>query len=217
MTNSFVGWMISVTPEVTITKDGLSVTQKQPILVKYPKVGPIYLIDTTKSLEQLAKDESGALVVVGREDIIVKNRGEKGELRIFSLKKVMEKIGTTKQPVVINKLMMKAIAARLRDMLTPVIVLVAFPFFFIWKLVAVLFYSVIGLVLNLFKKEKLAYGSLFTLCCFAITPVTIIEWMSISIPDLNFDLRFVLTFGLTIGYLAFGMFVAPRAHPKPQV
>ena len=99
---------------------------------------------------------------------------------------------------------------RFQALLVPVVLVFLAPLFFVWKLLIALFYSLIALLLNRFRKEKFRYGSLFTLACFAISPVTIFQAANVSIPEISFDLNFYFSFALTVLYLVYGMFVASR-------
>ena len=209
LAGSFSDWLIEVTPEMTLTQTGLNVNVEEPYLVKHTTLGPLYVIDTQKSSEALQEDESGAVFLIGKEEIIFRNR-DRNETRIFSLKEGMEKVREASRPVQITKNIMHQMAARAHALIVPVALIFLAPLFFLWKLLAALLYSLIALLLNLFKKEKLRYSSLFTLACFAITPVTIIQAVSLSVPGVAFHLNLYAAFVLTIAYLAYGMFAASR-------
>ncbi len=209
VTSNFIDWLIQVTPEMTITQTGLSVSANQPYLVKHPALGPVYLIDTTKSLDELMADQSRAFLLIGKEHVVVRNP-RRGQTRIFDLKQAMEQARLANQPIRITKNLMRQLDQRFQALIVPIVLLLLAPLFFIWKLLVALFYSLIGLGLNLFKKEKIRYGSLFTLTCYAISPVTLIQAVHISIPDMYFNLNFWFAFALTLAYLSYGMFVTSR-------
>lgn len=60
---SFSDWLVQVTPEMTLTEAGLKVKATEPYLVKHPVLGTIYLIDTTKTLEELMADKHHAILI----------------------------------------------------------------------------------------------------------------------------------------------------------
>lgn len=210
LAGSFMDWLVSVTPEMTLTQTGLKVSAQEPYLVKHDVLGPLYLVDTTKDLAALERDSSKALILIGKEHIVIQNP-YRSEKRVFDLKQAMEQVKQNNRPVTITKRVMQELNRRFQGMLIPFILVLLAPFFFIWKLLAVLFYSLIALLLNLFRKEKLNYKSLFSLACYAITPVTVVQATNLFIPDMHFNLNLLLAIGLTTVYLAYGMFVENRS------
>lgn len=70
---------------------------------------------------------------------------------------------------------------------------------------ASLFYSLIALLLNLFRKEKLGYGSLLVLSMFALTPVAILQIAGFFVPKLMMILSFPVAIVLTTLFLALGI------------
>ena len=206
----FGQWLIDVTPEMKITSSGLETKMAQPYLVKHPVIGLLYLIDTTRSEAALLDDRSGAPILIGKDHIVFRGTA-RHETRMYDFKRVIEQVQKTNRPVSITKQLMYQLARRVYGMIIPLILLFLIPAFFLWKLLVVLFYSVVALLLNLFRKEKLRYRSLFVLSCFVITPVTIIQWMNISIPEVHFNVNMLLSFALTTAYLAYGMFVSSRS------
>ena len=209
LTSNFIDWLIAVTPEITVTQTGLSTAAREPYLVKHPAFGPLYLIDTSKEASELINDTSKAAILIGKQDIIVSDP-DRSRTRTFSLRQAMLAAHEASQPIRITKNVMKDLAKRFQSLVIPVVLVVLAPVFFVWKLLAALFYSLIALLFNLLRKEKFRYGSLFALSCYAISPVTMIQAVHISIPNLYFNLNFVYAFALTILYLLFGMFVASR-------
>ena len=210
-TSKFIDWLIDVTPEMTLSSTGINVNAAQPYLVRHPAFGPLYLIDTTKSGGELMADESRAMILIGKDAVVVRNPNG-NETRTYDLKPALEQARqANRPPVQITKRMMRELGQRVRDMIIPLILVFLAPFFFIWKLIVVLFYSLVALLLNLFRKEKkFRYPALFTLACYAITPVTVIQAIRISIPQPAFNLNPFYAFALTVAYLLFGMFVTSK-------
>jgi hypothetical protein len=212
VTATFMDWLVQVTPEVTVTQAGLNVDAQQPYLVKHPTFGPLYLIDTTKDTAQLIADSNQIPILIGREDVII-NDPNRGGRRTISLREAMLKSHEANQPIRITKNIMRDLSKQLQRMVIPFVLLFLAPFFFIWKLLAALFYSLFALFFNLFRKEKFRYGGLFTLACYAISPITIIQAVRLTVPDAHLNLNLGIAFALTLTYLLFGMFVAsPRQH-----
>ncbi len=210
ITKSFSDWLVQVTPEMTLTESGLKAKVTEPYLVKHPVLGAVYLIDTTKTLEELLADKHHAILLIGKEYMIGQNPYSNQAPRVIDLKKAMEQVRQAQRPIQITKPLMRQLANRLIAMVIPILLLFLAPMFFVWKLLVALFYSLIALVFNLFRKEKFPYRSLFTLACYAISPVTLIQAFSISAPGFTINLNPPLAVALTASYLIYGMFVPSR-------
>lgn len=209
LASNFTDWLIQVTPEMTLQQTGIQVVVKEPYVVKHPAFGPLYVIDTTKNLDELVSGKNLAPILIGKEHVVVQN-SRRGQVRIFDLKQAMEQARQASQPIRITKNLMHQINKRIQALIIPAVLILLAPFFFIWKLLAAFFYSLIALLLNRFRKEKFSYGSLFTLACYAISPVTVFQAANLSIPGASFNVNIFLSFGLSLVYLIYGMFVAPR-------
>ena len=136
----FTGWFVSSTPELKITASGLEAAAKQPYLVKHPALGPLFMIDTSKDLNALNADESKVPILVGKDHVLVRDFRRK-ETRVFNLSSLMERAAKDKQPVRITKEVMRELLNRLYGIIAPIVLAVGFLIFFIWKLLAALFYS----------------------------------------------------------------------------
>lgn len=209
LTNSFVDWLIQTTPEMTMTSRGLTTQAEQPYLAKHPAFGPLYLIDTTKTAQELLSAETPVVVLISKDAIIVR-QARNGEARVFNLDQAMAQVRQANRPVQITKQLMRQIASRIVAWLVPFVLIFFAPFFFVWKLLAVLFYSLFALLFNLFRKEKCSYRRLFALSCFAIAPVTVLQAINILLPNLMMNLNVLYAFVLTLAYLAFGLFAGSK-------
>jgi hypothetical protein len=210
----YAQWFVSVTPEMTMTEKGLSAQVKQPYLVSHPAIGPLYLIDTTKSGQQLLNDPSGALIVVAQDQMIIRQPGQ-AEMRIVDFANIRQQLSQSKGAVRITKQVLWDFVKRLQDMMYPIMLLIAAVVFFIWKLISALLYSVVALVMSRFRKAKLQYRNLFALSCHAITPVTVLQVMSFSIPETEFNLSLLIAVVLTSCYIAYAIFSAyPESSQK---
>lgn len=205
----FSNWLIDVTPAIQITPMGIVADVKQPYLVKYPAFGTIYMIDTTKSVAELEADSSKAFMRIGKKNVLFFD--QIGSFRVISLENLIERARLEKRTIQITRSMMRLFTERLFQTAFPILIIFLSLLFFFWKLSIALFYSLVAVVLNLFRKEKLPYKSLFILSCFAITPATIFEVTNFAVPGLYFNLNTILVFGLTTAYLAYGIFIAAEA------
>ena len=205
----FTNWLVEVTPEIIITPNGIRTDNEQPYLAEHPVFGPLYLMDTSKEASELVNHPSNARILIGKKDFII-NSGERNRARPYSLRTAMLKSHEAGQAIRITKEDMSKLAKHFQSRIIPVILLLLAPIFFTWKLLIVLFYSLIASLFNFFRKEKFQYRNLFSLSCYAISPVTVLQIAHLSIPGVYFNLNFLFAFGLTVFYLLFGMFVAAR-------
>lgn len=220
LATSFTEWLVYRTPEIQLASSGIQLLDSkanarvtQPYLVKHPAFGPLYLIDTGKATAaELLADESKAFILIGKEHIVIRD-ASRNESRVFDLKEAMARIRETREPLPLTKKMMRRIAGQIQGLMIPFLLLLFAPIFFVWKLLAALFYSGIALILNLFRKERLRYSSLFTIACFAISPVTVIQWMSFSVPFPQIQISMLLAFVLTVAYLIYALF-GSSVNPK---
>lgn len=202
----FSTWLASSSPELEITAAGLETPVQQPYLIKHPVFGPLFLIDTSKDLNALNSDTSKVPILIGKDHVLIRNPARQ-ETRSYDLGKIMKQVEQSSQPVRITKAVILELLNRLYNILVPIVLSIAFVIFFLWKVVAALFYSLIALLLNLFRKEKLSYGKLFTLTCFAMSPVVIIQWISLfSLFGFKIHIGFLVGTAFTTTYLAYGMF-----------
>ena len=84
----------------------------------------------------------------------------------------------------------------------PVVFLVVF---FIFFLLSGLFYSLIGLLFNRMRKNKLGYGAIFNLTCFALTASFVLGWVIKNIP-----VFWLLSILINLGYLFFAFKVTDQ-------
>ncbi len=172
--------------------------------------GVIYVIDTSKTAEELINYPGGAAFVIGKDQMIARQLGQ-NETRVFDLTKAWDRSQSVLKRITLTKKNLKDLTDLIEKFLPPTIFLISIAFFFIWKLFVILFYFLIALLLNLSKKNRLGYASLFSLAAHAITPVVWIQMIIFTQPALNFyNLNILFSFVMTMFYLMFGVFLASR-------
>lgn len=206
----FLNWFVEATPEMTLTETGLQTDAQQPYLVKHPVLGPFYVIDTTKELDAIVNDPSGALVVVGKTHFIVRSPAEP-QPRVFKFSDIWQQYKQKNQEassIRIDKKLLQTFAQRFQSSIVPIAFLFLIPAFFLWKLIAAVIYFLLSLLLNLIKKEKIAASGLFGISCLALTPASILQGISILIP--NIQVNILISVSVTLLYLVLALFVAFR-------
>lgn len=211
--SGFLDWFVQATPEMTLTEAGLETTVTQPYVVQHPVLGPLYVIDTTKELDEMIKDESDTFVLIGKNHLVVRNP-EDDQKRVFKYSDVLEQYKKTNQApstIKIDKKIIQNFITRFQSAIVPLAFLFLIPVFFLWKLTIASFCFLFALLLNLIKKEKMSARALFSVSCFVITPASILQAVSILIPQIPVN---IFVSGLvTLLYLVLALFVA---FPKKE-
>jgi hypothetical protein len=168
--DDFAVWLEAHVPEMRITKDGVVTPTPVPVVVTHPTLGTILVVDTSKDVPA-AEDLAGAPVFVGRRHVTVAN-GPRGEQRVFDVTRANggSWVGTT-----VDGRLVHDVYGRLRAYAGPVVFLLLVAVFFVWKLLAALLYSILGLVLNRFRKEPLPYVGVLNVTFFAMTMVVALQ------------------------------------------
>lgn len=210
----FVSWFAEHLPQLTLTKEGVLAEVQQPFEVKHPMYGSILVIDTTKaSLETMPE----TLIYLTKTKLIFRNEA-RGQYRVFNLAPESEEAKAQWKNFMITGPFLESWYYKLVPLAYPAVLIFIFLFFLIWKLLAALFYSLIALIIHLFRKEKLSYRSLFVCSIFALSPVIVLQWAGMFIPRIYLVLNFFTALVLTALYLAFGILAtqARAESPGPQ-
>jgi len=168
--DDFAAWLEAHVPEMRITKDGVVTTEPDPVVLTHPTLGKILVVDTSKDIPT-AEDLGGAPVFVGRRHVTIAN-GPRGEQRVFD---VTEANGGSWVGTTVDGRLVHDVYGRLRAYAGPIAFLLLVAVFFTWKLLAALLYSVLGVVLNRFRKEPLPYASVLNVTFFAMTMVVALQ------------------------------------------
>lgn len=183
--NEFANWLKQNFPELVLTREGVAAKVEQPFSLTHPDFGTIAVIDTTKEMPT-AEDLGKTVFFVTKTQVFIQNRpGERtGDYRVVDLVPRNEQAKATWRDFVVTGTFIETIYRRLRPFAAPLLFIFCVFFFFVWKLIVALLYSLLALILNLFRKEKLSYRSLVNLCFFAITPVIVLQWLRPFLPFL---------------------------------
>lgn len=185
--------IISQFPEITIHHGKVSVDAPQPHIIIDPESGkPFMIIDTTGQITSL-EDTKAGILLTGTNLIVERNARE---TRIISLADIND--------FVINQ-------DKIYDWVNSIkgwFAIVAFPFAlmgsFIYRIVQVLIYAVVGLVLVKITKSELNYQALMRLSVMSITPVIILNTILIKL-ELSIPFSWLLSFMIAMCYLFYAV------------
>lgn len=203
MADDFVNWFASNLPQLTLTKNGVTASIQQPFTMKSPLYGTILVIDTTKEKAD-GTAPTHTLIYLTKTQLVFQNEA-KSETRILNLLPKEDQAKAKWKDFSVTGAIVQMIYHKILPIVYPFILVLSLSVFFIWKIMASLFYSLIALLLNLFRKEKLGYGSLLVLSMFALTPVAILQIAGFFVPKLMMILSFPVAIVLTTLFLALGI------------
>ena len=188
--NELVEWTKAEMPPMTLGPEGVSVSVPMPYTLTHPQFGPIVTFDTSQvDVTVQTMGDVPAFVTATKLYLRQANSG----LKVFDLvqgmahKKVEQ--GTVKMDA-------QSIQA-LYDAMRPWMIALGLFFFFLltylWKLLAAVFYSWFGLLMNFSRKPKLGYGAIFNVAVFALTPWFLMQLLGlIFFPAGQIPLSFLL-------------------------
>ncbi len=201
--DEFAAWTQKNMPVVIWTPEGLSLENGQTTaLLVHPKFGPVVAFDMTKTSVS-ETDMAKVYFLVTSTKIFIK-RGP-GEIEGRDITKAG--IQTTKQlppKIRITGEVVGSLFKVVKNAAFMVVPLAITVISFFLILISNLFYSLIGLLLNLMRKQKLRYGAIFSLTCFATTVAFTVTWLQIMTPIRKLPLPFGWMILATLVY----MFVA---------
>jgi hypothetical protein len=199
----FVDWLAPNLPEVKLTDHGAVTDAPQPFVLTHPVLGTLLVIDTRRETPS-ADDLRGAPVFISRTQVVV-SEGPAGQRRVYDLMPQTPEARARWEGLVVNGASVKKIYGRLRLLAAPLAFVAFLVFFFVWKFLAALAYSVLGLVLNLLRRERLPYASILTLACFAMTAVIVLQTLAAFGAFGSFRLSYLTAWLVTGAYLALAM------------
>lgn len=210
---NFVTWTSSQMPELRLTQTGLETDVPTPYAMIHPELGAVAMIDTrAESLPPEGMQD--VYVYVTRTKIYFQQSpgGQVSEYDVMRNVAENQRRGIT-GPVTIEPEIFEQIYTRIKPMVTGLFIFVFFGVFFLWKLLVGLFYSWIGLLLNLGRNPQLTFGQVYTLTLFAMTAGIVFQWLEAVLPFVaNIPLAGLIGIGLTLGYLT----IAVRKTQTPE-
>ncbi len=180
--DEFAAWLVEEMPEITWTPQGITTQPAGPKTLVHPVLGPLVTFDTGASdvNEQTMGD---VRVFVTATKLYL--REEPRALRVYDLVSggVEKRAGAG--PVTLTRETAEKFYRMAKPWAMTVIVIFVFSFFYLWKVLAALFYSLIGLLINLARRERLRYAQILNVSFFALTPMVLLQLLSMTVPFLR--------------------------------
>lgn len=195
--DELVGWLGQNLPPLKVTREGIEMGVKEPTLLSHPRWGPLLYLDPVSEFPK-SPDLEKAFVMITHKHVAYRNLTS-GEYRIQSL---LPKTEPRKwQDLVITGNGLARNWQRLKPFFNALFFVVAFVGTYLWKLLGGFFYSLVGLLVNLFRPERLPYRSILDLAFFVLTPVTWLQVLSLIFPAWRLPLNMLTSLLITSLYL----------------
>ena len=201
-TDELVHWIGNNTPALTFTREGVRMSIDQPLLLAHPQWGALFYFDPQSDFPR-AEDLQKAMVVIARKQVAF--HGPRGNQ--YRIQDLTPRGGLKKwRDLTLTGIKIIDNWGKIKPFLAVIFLGTAFLGIYLWKLLAGLFYSLIGLLWNRFRKERLGYPSILNLTFFAMGPITLIQIASAVFPLIPPVLGlFPVALIVTSAYLAFGI------------
>lgn len=201
--NQGAQWVRENMPPLDFTREGVQSSVKQPFALIHPEWGTLLMLDTNR--ETVTDEEmKQTIFYITKTKLYVWDR-TKNEHRIVDARPQPGEVAQKWQDFHLDGEVVWHFYAAMRPFAAPLIFVVAFLVFFAWKIAAAFFYSIPALLINLFRKQKLAYEKLLNLCFFTLTPVMLLQLIKTLFPGFVFPVNFWVSLIVTCGYLAFAI------------
>lgn len=211
--NDLVEWAEKSVPEMTFTLEGVQMKIEEPLLLTHPRWGPLLYLDPQRDFPN-PEDLKKALVIVTRTKLAYQDpRG--GEVRIQEL--IPAERPERWQNLVVTGERIKRVWRQMRPWTGVIFFFSLFVGIYLWKLLAGLLYSLVGLILNLFRTERLRYPSILNLSFFVLTPVSLLQILTWLAPEWPIPLNFPTALLVTTLYLSLALLLTQRPHASGTI
>ncbi len=195
--NDFIDWLEKEMPELTLTPDRLIMNAKSPFVFKHPVYGDVARIDTTQELA--TPEEIADYFVYATAKRLYINSGS--NVRSIDLTR---NPGDVKPEDYVERWdgqFIRDTYQKMRPWALVFMLFVFFLFFFVIKMAEVFLFSFVGVLINLKRKEKLGYASIYIMGCFAITLSSFLQVRGFLFAPLTaIPFGFLGSFLVTSGY-----------------
>jgi len=184
---------ISQFPAVTFSNGKASIDQDEPYFIKDPNSGEdIIIIDTTGQINSL--NDTNAVMLLTETKLIIKKSDR--QTQVFALSEIED-----------FRLDKDVVYGWLR-IVQKWLAVIFFPFFvlgsFVYRLVQVLIYGIIGMLFASILKTDIEFQSLISITIMAITPVVILDTF-MGPPSISAVLWRFVCFLISMGFLFYGI------------
>ena len=207
--HEFVGWLAGSLPKMVLTRQGIQMDLNEPALLSHPQWGPVLYLDPAKDFPD-SSDLEKAVLVLTRTKVAYRDPVG-GDYRIQDL--VQKRTSARAQDLVVTGDWIREIWRRVVPWLTPISLAAFFVATYLWKLNAAFAYSLVGLIFNLFRKERLPYRSLLNVSFCVLTPAALLQTLAWHFPAWPIPVNLLMGLLVTSIYLALAVLAT---QPRPS-
>ena len=196
---------ISQFPAVTFSNGKASTDQNEPYFIKDPRSGEdIIIVDTTGQINSL--NDTSAVMLLTETKLIIKKSDR--ETQVFTLSEIED--FRFDQDVVYGWL--RIVQKWLAVVFFPFLVLGSF----LYRLVQVLIYGIVGMLFANILKTDIEFQSLISIAIMAITPVVILDTF-MGPPGISAVFWRFVCFLISMGFLFFGIKANSNPHDHSNI
>lgn len=210
----FMRWLGDSLPDLKFTPQGLETPATQPFSLTHPRWGRILTIDTTRETVDIEEAKNSYIYLTKKK--VYAAGGRQDEFRILDLTPQTEQALANWRDFTLTGSFLMTAFQRILPFSFPFVFGGAFVLFFMWKLLAALFYSLLAMLINLFRKARLSYTRLLNLSFFAMSAVIGLQWISAMFPAFPVRLNFLWSLLITALYLGFGILGTQALEEAPS-
>jgi|GEM_PF-1120324 len=196
-------WAAQEIPELTWTPEGLVMNGEGDHVMVHPDFGPLVVFNTSKT--EVSEEEMGDYpVFVTRTRMYLRTAPD--VIRSYDLTRPASSVRTDKLVIRVDGESVYKVYDALKFWMAAAVFFFFLPVFYLWKLVEILFFSLVGMLINLSRNPTLEYKAVLKLSFFAITPASLLQILAAVFPPLGaIPYGLFLSFLITTGYLIFAI------------
>ena len=210
--DDLMSWLAKNLPAMVFTQKGIQMEIKEPLLLSHPRWGPFIYLDPTSDAPK-TDDLEKAFVVITRTKVSYRNPST-GENRTLSI--LPKNPQQERRDVKITGDAILKFWKRSKPFVASIFFVTAFLILYLWKLLAGVFYSLIALIFNYFRSERLRYPSLLNLTFFALTPAALLEFFSWSFAMWRIPFNLLTAILVTSLYLVLAILLTQDQRPTTE-
>lgn len=201
--NAFVDWIKSEMPPLTWTPEGLAMNAQAPYLMIHPDYGVMATIDPTA--REVGPDEMrNTMIFVTATRAYVRQSDQL--VRVYDLKRPVQGRKVENLVIPIDADFIDRLYKVVRPWTIVLATIIMVPLFFLGNTLMAFLYSFPALILNHWRRESLAWPSLFAVSCYAMTGSVLVNCLAVLVPRVgDFTLGFLGNVIITCFYLYWGL------------
>lgn len=209
----FLNWFTSALPPIQWTPEGVRMAQKSPYELKHPRYGHVATVNLDRK-EVTDADIGDAMIYLTSEKLYVKE-SRRSTKRVYDLVPA-EKGQPPRGNFIVDGPFIRGLEKNIKPVALTLMLFLVFIGFFVWKLLGAFFYSFLGMLVNLMRRERLPYEAVLNVSLFAMTAAMCIQLFLITFQTYlgRVPFGFAGSFLLTSLYLYFGIKLSEE-EPEP--